>query len=36
MGYLLHGFENGTNNNKYCTLTNNFFLTEFGSLMNKL
>ena len=34
--YLLYGYENSTQNTKYCTLTNTFDLTKFGSVMNKL
>jgi hypothetical protein len=36
MEYFLNGYENVTQNTKDYTLTNTFFLTEFGSLMNKL
>jgi hypothetical protein len=34
--YLLYGSENCTHNTTDCTLTNTFFLTEFGSVMKKL
>jgi hypothetical protein len=34
--YLLYGSENGTKHTTYCTLTNSFGLTEFGSVMKKL
>jgi hypothetical protein len=33
---LLNGSKNITQNTKYCTLTNTFSLTKFGSIMNKL
>ena len=36
MEYLLNGSETMIKNNKYCTLTNTFCLTKFGSVMNKL
>jgi hypothetical protein len=35
MEYLLYGYEN-TQNTTYCTLTNTFDLTKFGSVMNNL
>jgi hypothetical protein len=34
--YLLYGYKNGTYNTIYCTLTNTFGLTEFGSVMKNL
>ena len=36
MEYLLNRYEIVTQHTKYCTLTNTFGLTEFGSVMNKL
>jgi hypothetical protein len=36
MEYLLNQYETIKKNTTECTLTNTFFLTEFGSVMNKL
>jgi hypothetical protein len=36
MKYLLNRYETITKDTKYCTITNTFGLTEFGSVMKKL
>jgi hypothetical protein len=35
-GIFFYGYENCTQNTKYCTITNIFGFTKFGSVMKKL